>query len=148
MQKLKFIFPLIGVAFIGLWFVKTISHVEAGSMKSMSAAVSKYQFLAFLGFACFWAYPTIHWFKSGSKVNSSKVITTLKEDIYPTYGRQIPGWAHGLRFMGFAGIIYFMFGAVRMVDDEIVFNFNYFFPSAFSAALFFLLPFVFQRKAQ
>jgi len=148
MQKLKFIFPLMGVIFMGLWLVKTMSHIEAGSFKSLSEAQSKYQFLALLGIACFWVFPAFNWFKSGGTFKSSKIISTLKEDIYPTYGKQIPAWGHVLRLVGFVAFIYFMIRVVKLVDDELVFNWNYFFPAAFSAALFFLLPFVFQRKTQ
>jgi len=146
MQKLKVIFPLIGVLFIGLWFVKTITYVKTGSFESLTHALNKNQILVLLGFACFWAYPTINWINSDSKINYSKMIKTLKEEVYPTYGRQIPGWAHGLRVVGFGGFLYFMIGSADVLNDELVFNWNYIFPAAISAALFFSLPFVFQRK--
>lgn len=146
MQKLKFIFPMMGFTLLGLWLFKTMTTIEPSSMQSLSDTLVKYQHIALLGFACFWAYPTINWFKSGSKFNTSEVIKTLKEDAYPTYGKQLPAWAHILRLIGFVAFMYLMFGAVRVMNDEIVFNFNYFLPAVFSAALFFLLPFVFQRK--
>ncbi len=148
MQKLKLIFPLIGIAFLGLWLFKTITSVDAGSVQSLTDTTRKYQYLALLGFACFWIYPTINWFKSGSKFNTSEVVKTVKKDVYPTHGKKIPAWAHVLRLIGLAGLVYFSSSAVRTVNDEFVFNFNYFFPTAFGAALFFLLPFVFQRKTQ
>ena len=147
MQKLKFIFPLMGVIFMVLWLVKTMSHVEAGSFKSISEAQIKYQYLALLGFA-FWIYPAISWFKSGSKFNSSEILSTLKDNVYPTYGRKIPSWAHVIRLIGFAAFLYFMSGAVEVLNDELFFNWKYYFPAAFSAAIFFLTPFIFQRKTQ
>ena len=139
---------MIGVALLGLWLFKTITGLEPGSVQSLSDTVSKYQYLALLGFACFWIYPSINWFKSGAKFNTSEAVKTLKEDAYSTYSRKLPIWAHALRGLGLVGFIYFMSSAVRTVNDELVFNFNYYFPAAFSAALFFLLPFVFQRKTQ
>lgn len=148
MQKLKFIFPMMGVVILGLWFFKAITEVEPGSVQSISDIASKYQILALLGFACFWIYPAINWFQSGTKSNASEVVKALKDDAYPTHSRKLPIWAHALRLSGLMAFICFMLGAVRTVNDEIIFNWNYFFPAAISAALFFLLPFAFQRKIQ
>ena len=148
MKRLKFIFPIIGVVLLGLWLFKTMTTVEPGSIQSLSDTVSKYHHLALLGFACFWIYPAISWFKSGSKFKTSEVVKTLKEYAYPTYGKKMPWWVHVLRLICFAAFMYFMLGAVQTLNDEIIFNGAYFFPAGFSAALFFLLPFAFQRKIQ
>lgn len=148
MMKLKYIPPLLGILLIGFCLFKTVSTVEAGSIQSMQAAMKEYRYLAFLGFACFWALPVITWFQSKSKINFPAIFTALKDDIYPSYGRQLPLWIHALRLIGAGAFIYFLIQAVEVINDDMVFHPQKAVPAGLGAVIFFFLPFVFAKKVQ
>ena len=148
MQEIKYIFPVIGIVFLGVWLVKSYAHLEVGNIQSISTAASKYQHLALLGIGSFGAYSAINWFQSKSEFHFSEVLFGLKESVYPSYGRQIPAWAHALRLIGLAAFIYGLSGAFVIFNNELIFNLKYFFPSALGAIVFFALPLAFQRKAK
>lgn len=112
----------------------------------MVNTTSKQRYLAFLGIACFWINPAVKWLKSGASVDFQTISYAVKEQVRPSYGRVVPSWAQLLRLLGLGVFIYYMLTSISIVDDELIFIWNNLFIIVFGAALFFIIPFLFQKQ--
>ena len=130
---------------MGMWMFQMSKNMD-GSFETMNTSGLKYRHLAFTGLACFYIIPLIDWIKKGMNINVGQVSTMLKEEMFPSFNRAIPLLAQLIRGLGAGLFMFSTLSSIKLVDNEIEFNFDYFGFSIIGAVLFFGLPFIFPKK--
>ena len=146
-------FYILGVVLLVFAMFKIIQQLDLliqdeglSTFEAMQRATLEAGWWAIPAVFMFWLPEMMEWKSKGMKVEGTKVKSEFIEAVFPSYGRDIPKWAQGLRFVGAALFIYTAMSAVSFIDGNLDVSSKYIIPMVFGGILFFCLPFFFQQK--